>query len=49
MSKKIGSFEGIFYRDNTLNFNLASEPSGVYFIRMTAGNEVHLKKIVLTK
>lgn len=49
MGKKVSSFDGIFLRDNKVDFSLAQEPSGIYFIKITSGKEVQVNKLILTK
>ncbi|MFN4084239.1 MAG: T9SS type A sorting domain-containing protein [Bacteroidia bacterium] len=49
MGKVVDSYQGIFYRDNKLDIDLSSNPSGIYFIKMTAGNDSQVSKIILTK
>jgi hypothetical protein len=49
MGKEVDSYEGIILRDNKLDINLASKPSGIYFIKMTSGNDVQVAKLILTK
>lgn len=49
MGRSVVKHEGIFLLDNKLDFNLSKEPSGIYFIKMTSGNDVQLKKLVLAR
>lgn len=48
MGTKIGSYKNIFLRENKLEFDLSLQASGIYFIRMTSGKDVHVSKLILT-
>lgn len=49
LGAKVASQNGMNLRENNVELNLSTLPSGTYFLRFVSNKEVQLKKLVITK